>query len=351
MILPSAEAQTRFLQKIQRIFSEGEFQATYKYALLLTLSELAVEAGNDSGEALELPLLTIGEKFAELYWRQVATYQSGQPETTAAILHQNRGAQAAVVSHLSNLHRHSAGRLSIARHLADWVPAIRKVADTVRTMPLRHLQVLGGRLDPFLYEYPGPRGAVRLLPGVAFNLRRYQGLIQEFARAGWMRHIRGNRLNLPMLGKADDLESFMFGSARASLKPVADVLAPIQGHRCFYCDGLLDGRSEVDHFIPWARYPRDTAHNFVLTHRGCNNDKRDLLAASMHLERWLRHLDDHGADVSGLLAAQGFLADSECSRQVAHWAYGQGVETGSVGWICKGVPPESLTAECLGLFA
>ena len=351
MTPPDAEAQTVFLQKIQRIFSEGEFAATYKYALLLTLAELAVEAGDDSGAALDLPLTAVGEKFAELYWRQLATYQSGLPETMAAVLRQNQGAQAAVVNHLRDLHRLSAGRLSIARRMAGWAPAIRKVADTVRTMPLRYLQVVGGRLDLFLYDYPGPRGVVRLRPGVAFNLRRYQGLIQEFARSGWIRHVRANRLNLPMLGTADDLESFMFGSPRAPLAPVAEILAPIQAHRCFYCDGRLDTRSEVDHFIPWARYPRDTAHNFVLAHRGCNNDKRDFLAARRHLERWLRHLDGYGSEIGGLLAGLGFLADAGCSRQVARWAYGQAVESGSFGWTGRGMPPESLSTDCLAVFS
>lgn len=347
---PDALAQTRFLQKIQRIFSEGEFSATYKYALLLTLAELAVEAGDDSGSALNLPIMAVGEKFAELYWRQLAVYQSGHTGTTAGVLRQNLGTQAAVVSHLHDLHRLSAGHLSVARRMDSWLPAIRKVANTVRTMPLRHLQVIGGRIDPFLYDYPGQRGVVRLLPGVAFNLRRYQGLIQEFARAGWMRHIRSNRLNLGQLGSTDDLESFMFGSARAPLATVAEVLAPIQEHRCFYCRDHLDSRAEVDHFIPWARYPRDTAHNFVLAHRGCNNDKRDLLAAYRHLERWLRFIDGHGDEIGGQLAGEGFLADTVSSRQVARWAYEQGIDAGSVGWIGKGFAPETLTADCLMAF-
>jgi hypothetical protein len=41
---PSAEAQVAFLANIQRILSEGQFTATYKYALLLALADIAVEA-------------------------------------------------------------------------------------------------------------------------------------------------------------------------------------------------------------------------------------------------------------------------------------------------------------------
>ena len=36
-------AQLEFLTKLQRILGEGQFVASYKYALLLTLAELSVE--------------------------------------------------------------------------------------------------------------------------------------------------------------------------------------------------------------------------------------------------------------------------------------------------------------------
>jgi len=345
---PSAEAQITFLQQIQRLFAEGEFSATYKFALLLAIAELAVEYGDDTGNGLDLPMLLIGEKVAELYWRQVAEYGSGQPSTIVAILHQNHGAQAAVVEHLHTLYRHSAGKLSQARNHPRWQSTINSIVRTIRTMPLRYLQVLGGKLEPFLYDYPSPKGIVHLKPGVAFNLRRYQGLIQQLARAGWIEHIRSNKLNTPMLGQIDDLESFMFGSARASLSDVAKALAPIQDHRCFYCKEKIDQRAEVDHFIPWVRYPRDTAHNFVLAHRGCNNDKRDYLAGQDHLETWMRHLQDRGPEIGERLANMGFVADPHCSIHIARWAYQQGIEMGYLGWIAKG-RIEPLTDKCLSI--
>ena len=51
---PLPEAQLVFLSKLQRLFAEGDFTATYKFALLVSLADLAVELGDDSGEALEL---------------------------------------------------------------------------------------------------------------------------------------------------------------------------------------------------------------------------------------------------------------------------------------------------------
>ena len=51
---PSAEAQLAFLAKLQRLFSEGDFTATYKFALLIALADLAVELGADDGAELAL---------------------------------------------------------------------------------------------------------------------------------------------------------------------------------------------------------------------------------------------------------------------------------------------------------
>ena len=49
---PSAEAQLAFLAKLQRLFAEGDFTATYKFALLIALADIAVEIGSDDGGEL-----------------------------------------------------------------------------------------------------------------------------------------------------------------------------------------------------------------------------------------------------------------------------------------------------------
>ena len=52
---PSPEAQLAFLSKLQRLFAEGDFTATYKFALLIALADLAVERGRDDGERCGCP--------------------------------------------------------------------------------------------------------------------------------------------------------------------------------------------------------------------------------------------------------------------------------------------------------
>jgi hypothetical protein len=54
MIHPTLQQQIEFLVKIQRLFSEGSFGATYKFALLQALADLSVEKGDYSGDTLQI---------------------------------------------------------------------------------------------------------------------------------------------------------------------------------------------------------------------------------------------------------------------------------------------------------
>ncbi len=62
---PSEREQLTFLTNLQRLLSEGQFVATYKYALLLALSDMAVEQGDDSGQSLLICTRHIAEKFIQ----------------------------------------------------------------------------------------------------------------------------------------------------------------------------------------------------------------------------------------------------------------------------------------------
>ena len=67
-LAPSHADQIDFLARVQKILDEGQFVATYKFALLIALIEIAIERGDDSGAPLDLKIDWIAEKFIELYW-------------------------------------------------------------------------------------------------------------------------------------------------------------------------------------------------------------------------------------------------------------------------------------------
>ena len=348
---PTADQQIEFLAKIQRIFTEGEFTATYKFALLIALADLAVEMGRDTGEPLSLDMKQIAERFISLYWPMRRPYQSGLPESQSDLLSQNKGIQAAVINQVLRFNDTAAQSPPRAKQTLIWADVLSKVARVIRDQPVRYLQNIGGNTDPFLFDQPQARKPLTLKPGVMFCLRRYYGLIHQLAKSGWIGHIKSNKLNTPVIGIKDDLELFMFGTNRKSLSVVTDILRSIQRDRCFYCDGTLHrDTTEVDHFIAWARYPRDTAHNFVLAHRSCNNAKRDMLAAHRHIERWLDRNISLPNDFDQTMQQSGFFADLDTSTSIARWAYQQGIENCAHGWVKKNIL-ENLNKNSLELFA
>src|ERR1700722_11400236 len=97
-MIPTAEEQLAFLMKVQRILSEGQFTATYKYALLLALADLAVEVGDDSGSPLVISTKQIAGRFIQYYWRHAIPYVPAMNASQPFILQQNTDRQAAVIN-------------------------------------------------------------------------------------------------------------------------------------------------------------------------------------------------------------------------------------------------------------
>ncbi len=325
--MPSAEDQLVFLSKLQRLFAEGDFTATYKYALLIAMADLAIEVSDD-----RLTHQALAAKFIELYWQQSAPYGTGRGEP--AVLVQNTGNQATVVSAIVSFRNaQPSATVQSAPNLRGYRELIKKVARKVDEQPVTCLQNFGDVTDPFLYERE--HDAIVLRPGVADCLRRFQPLVQQLARSHWVAHIKGNKRNVPILGNQDDLESFLFETPRQALTIIGNGLRGLTNNKCFYCAGTVR-EAEVDHFVPFSLYPRDLAHNFVLAHKTCNGSKSDALAARSHLERWVQFIDHHDADIKEIGQAAGRIADVSTSLSVAHWGYKNAADVGAMAWVKKG---------------
>lgn len=94
--IPSPQQQLTFLKQTQLILQSGSFSSTYKFALLISITRLAIEQGRDSGSTLCLDYLDIAEKFIDLYWKQTLPFDFNQNESL--ILHQSNSLQATIVN-------------------------------------------------------------------------------------------------------------------------------------------------------------------------------------------------------------------------------------------------------------
>ena len=338
MTSTSGVAQLEFLTKLQRILGEGQFVASYKYALLLSLAELSVEKSIAPDGTLRIELDELAERFITLYWRQVAPFRG------KGMLAQNAGRQASIIGKIASL-KASAPTLAVARANRGWTRLVREVGRLLVDMPLWRLQLVGNERLDFLYEEHLVERGIVLRPGIAACFRAQFAVVQALVQTAWLSFVQRLPLNRPVLGSMTDLADFLFGAERSGLRVIADGVLGLQRGACFYCDGRIRDGGAVDHFIPWSRYPLDLGHNFVVAHASCNQDKRDMLAATAHLRRWVERNDNENAALTRIFDEARFPFDADASLSVAEWAYESAERAGALVWVRRAGQTSRLAAE------
>ena len=318
-----------FAERVLTLLDQGTFVATYKYAVMLALIDLCLEGTGRAGAAPDMVTTRqLAEKVLYLYWPHTVPYQKGSGEQ---ILRQNSGRQARILTDIIEFR----GRLSdpsmplqrVRREEPEDIKKlIREIEWTLIHMPLPRLQVIGQEEHRFIYEIhwdasierkrkivteyqrtgSGPfDNRILLKPGVGDYLVMLNSLLRPLIQRKWTAMItRFNRMD------ESELEDFLFGSERIPLNTVKPALMELQDGRCFYCGREMTA-AEVDHFIPWARYPDNGIENLVLADSCCNRDKRDFLAATEHVLRWADR-NRHG---------------SQSAEALKHFAHHTGWET------------------------
>jgi 5-methylcytosine-specific restriction endonuclease McrA len=299
-----------FAERMLALLDKTSTTSTYKYAVILSMMDLVLEKTDEKGLPPEsVTTRQLAEKTISLYWPQTNRYlESGK------ILLQNRGGQASILREILTFRSQKRIGLAAPRHAArmvdpdDYERLLRLVEWVLIRYPLPLVQVIGKQKSEFIYTIgwdkdinqgqvsryqKGGRSdfdnQVRFLPGVAKNLLHLNALLRPLIQREWTRLVAS--LNDQPESK---LEDFLFSQRRTMVSGLSGPLRELQGGYCFYCHGELKGRPEVDHFIPWSRQPNDGLANLVLAHKKCNVYKSAHLAASAHVEQWLRRLDSTG---------------------------------------------------------
>ncbi len=285
-----------FGQKLLSLLETSNFTTSYKYATLLAVLDEVVEGVDEDGRPPRtIRARDVADRVLGFYWDQAKPYTANEPLRQSAMRDLVVKIRALREQHDLPLHI----SLSQAeRRLPDVLGAMRDdVYATVVRNPLPRLQRFGddqdAREDRFIYDYgwrleqaPPRRGpfddSLTFVGSAAEHLLALSGLIRPLVQHAWMAHVASRNPN-----EVDDsrLAAYLFGADRISLAPVRAPLLEAQAGRCFYCEQER-GPWEVDHFLPWARWPSNAIENLVVADQRCNNSKRAALAGSRHLREW-----------------------------------------------------------------
>ncbi len=339
----------RFAEKLVALLDSGRFTATYKFATLAALIDVCVESVGPDGRPPErVAARAVGRRVLELFWSQAVPYTAG-PGGYRYLRHSTQaGDLVAKLAAFREAHGLGPGA-PVDQARQRFGPELAALEElvyvTVVRMPLPKLQRFatgaGSAEDRFLYDYswpdevaesrvrgPGFDDTLYLRPGAGEWLVRLAGVLRPIVQQRWATFVAERSADVVDVAYLDE---FLFGSSRASLARVRSPLLEAQEGTCFYCGTPARAPGvEVDHFIPWARHPDSGLHNLVAAHRACNNAKRDSLAGTEHLARWLARF---GPGVTGW----GLLSEiSQELRWPANPARGTGTARAAYLWLPGG---------------
>ena len=273
----------------RRFSTRGQLAATYKFALLVALVEIAIERGDDTTESLPLDTRDLAEKFVDLYWRQAPARGCRAAEARPAAWPRRRARDAAVLNRVAAAHEQFQGSLPrLRRDKSAWepAPARRCGADDRDHAPLEAAD-RRPRQAPAPCTRTSARETGSELHGEAVHcLRRFRDLIGDMAETASVRFVRRLPRNHALFGEEPDVREFLFGCDRSALTAVRDLLREVEGKPLLLLRGRHPGRACGRPLRSWSRYPLDLGHNFVLADVRCNGGKLDRLAAFEHLKRW-----------------------------------------------------------------
>lgn len=333
----------RFAEKLLGLLDSGRYTATYKFAVLAALIDVCVEGVDEAGKAPDrVSARRVGVRVLELFWRHARPYRADEH----GVRHLRHSTQAGdLVSRITAFreeHGFGAGvSVEVARVQAPAQFAVLEdhVVTTVIRMPLPKLQRFstgrGFSEDRFLYDFAWEDevapGRIRradfddtlyLRAGVGEWLVRLAGVLRPIVQQRWAAFVADRSRDIVEAAWLDD---FLFGTTRAALERVRLPLLEAQDGGCFYCRGPAPrDKVHVDHFIPWVRHPDNGLANLVAAHDRCNNAKRDSLAATVHLERWLERTragSRAAAALAEVQTATGWPNDEERTVGAARAAY------------------------------
>ena len=319
------------------ILDRAAMTGTIKLGLLLTLLDLAPTL---SGDARSIPRAALAERYLEIHWEHARPYNGVTLRQNSSRKKRKDGTVADDTLVMQEIRRlrevlKDNGRgdlqdkpLQMVRRVlegSEWHlqwqeeldTALARVQVALLKNPVRLLQVLPGKPDPFLYDLAEDRSGLQLRPGVAESLTRFAGVLRpliEFRFAQAVMRINRETLELPI----DDVYSHLFDRERI-MPPVKmrQELARIQRERC-----ILTGRSlaatgrSLDHVLPWSRARFSQVENFLMTTPSVKSKKSDSLLAPAALERWLRYLKENSEKIRKCAQAHNWPTDIDRVRSV-----------------------------------
>jgi len=334
---------SRFGVALLQLLEEAATNSSYKYALLMALTDAATESvGESGGPRGSVTTEELARRVIDLYWPQSQPwpYLDSGPSVLKALDSKGQSIVDLIIVARDGLRQRATPLEVMNRAPAQWSQLLNQVEEILIRYPIPLLQRVGsGRVNLLFDPEAWPLKGKGLPLAKYFRSRRSGGggfdnrvlfngdaelrlaqlgpLLRPLIMERWARFTR--RANA-LTGK-HSLEDFLFGADRVSLNEARGPLRALQDRCCFYCGASMGPRCHVDHFIPLVRSGCNDLFNLVAAHPRCNLQKRDHLAATVHIEGWARRLEARTGDIEAIAERLNWAADPKSTRRIALSTY------------------------------
>jgi 5-methylcytosine-specific restriction endonuclease McrA len=313
------------VERLLRVIDEGSRSSTYKLALLLGL----IDSLTELGPVNTIPTRIIAEKVTEIYYKQAETFYLGDQ---AIELKQITNKKATVLQSLHDfMSSTTSGQSNSFLRSKKLNPEkfeklLDSVEDTFVRYPIPLLQRIGKQDLVFLYSIDWQENTgiktlrkvdsdrIQLLEGVGEVLIKLGPMFRSLIEIHWVRDVaKMNRLATT----ESELYGHLFGNERENFPDkMRKSLNELQSGKCFYCGYSINGKGEVDHFLPWSRKPNDSIENLVLADSRCNNSKSDFLVTRPILDTWENRLKTQSSELRSIASESDWISDLIKTRKI-----------------------------------
>ena len=117
----TADFQLNFLRRIQWLLESSSYTSTYKFALLMAITNLSIESAIHDNSECGIPYEELAEQFVQLYWTQTLPFS--HQDDDSVLKQSNVGGQAKVITSILKLQKETKTtsiRVARTRDIKKW---------------------------------------------------------------------------------------------------------------------------------------------------------------------------------------------------------------------------------------
>ena len=203
-------SNSEFLAYIDTIINKGKFNATYKLALLMAISEICQNKNIDDDTTFFISYQELAEIFIKIYWHGNGSYTKNNGDKITL----RQGINSDKDNMIEFLKEFKAISQNTDWHLIDckgkyYHELIQEVAKLIKNNPVKFLQEVKGYSDNVLFDKSSHKDGIELKNGIANHFKN-NPIIKSLAKQKMIDVIVQNPKNDLLDENFAKLDSFLF---------------------------------------------------------------------------------------------------------------------------------------------